>query len=489
MSIVENIDCEKTIDNSAVKAAFWFAVCNIIQRGIQFLYTPWYTRVLSPIGYGKYASFLTWGNIVAVFATLNLCNAVFANAMIEFKTNREKYLFSMYGLTFISSSLVLIVFYPLNIVFQKYTNLCNLELILLFFNIYFQMVVLLWGAYERFEFRYKNLVIVTISISVLNPLISFLLYYCFSLDYYAFLIGYTLPYVLMGVILVLFKFGKKVPFINLEYWKYAITLSIPLIPHYLSSYILNQSDRLMVRFYHGEYYAGIYTLSYQVSFAISIIYYGINNSMAPWTYRMLNESKEIKVRQIISKMIVPSIFMSIVVMLMSPEIISILGSSEYKESINIVPDLVVATYIMFMNILVLNVLFYNKWNKQVVVATTIGAISNLVLNAFLLPIYGYKVASITTVLGFALIFACNCLSIHRLNNNIYPIKKVWISIGMLFVVGRFIEYLNTRLIYSLYKVIILIIMTFIFLITHYEQIRDLYYDVLLKKKKKLGKYE
>ena len=31
-----------------------------------------------------------------------------------------------------------------------------------------------------------------------------------------------------------------------DYWRFALAFNIPLIPHYLSSQILNQADRIMI---------------------------------------------------------------------------------------------------------------------------------------------------------------------------------------------------------------------------------------------------
>ena len=42
--------------NPVVKAGFAFTLCNVLQRGIQFLITPIYTRVLSTEQYGEYSA-------------------------------------------------------------------------------------------------------------------------------------------------------------------------------------------------------------------------------------------------------------------------------------------------------------------------------------------------------------------------------------------------------------------------------------------------
>lgn len=67
----------------AVKAGIWFTICNVLQRGIQFLATPIYTRVLSPEEYGMYSIFTSWLSIMTVLASLNLSGGVFYNGLIK----------------------------------------------------------------------------------------------------------------------------------------------------------------------------------------------------------------------------------------------------------------------------------------------------------------------------------------------------------------------------------------------------------------------
>lgn len=454
----------------AIRAGVWFTICNILQRGIQFVYMPLYTRLLSPEGYGRYASFTTWSNILAVFATLNLCNAVFTNAMIEFKENRQDYLSSMYGLSFVTTTVSFVVMYPLNLVFIQFTHFDPIEMIFAFVGIYFQMVILLWSAYEKFEFRYKILIMVTILVSVLNPAISIALYYLTALNYFSFIIGYCAPYLLVGIALIFDVFKKNTRLYDKNYWTFAINFSLPLIPHYLSNNILSQSDRLMIKHYYGDYYTGIYTLSAQLSVAISIVFFGINNSLSPWTYRMLDEKNEKQVRYTYRRILYLGIYLSVGIMLFAPEIIEILGSDKFIEAVSIVPDLVVATYIMFLNILILNILFFFKLNGGIMVATVFGAIVNVLLNYALLPKYGYEIAGATTIVGFICIYIINSVTLVRYKREILDVKLFFTSILVLFGLSRIVKTMNYIHANIIIKSLFNMVTTIVAVIIYKEQI-------------------
>ena len=72
-----------------VKSSLWFTVSNVMQKGIQFFTVPILTRIMPAADYGKYSLFLSWYQIVSIFATLNLWNYVMNNGMLKFEKDRN----------------------------------------------------------------------------------------------------------------------------------------------------------------------------------------------------------------------------------------------------------------------------------------------------------------------------------------------------------------------------------------------------------------
>ena len=52
-----------------VKASLWFLICAFLQKGISFITTPIFTRLLSTSEYGQYNVFNSWMNIIIVIVT------------------------------------------------------------------------------------------------------------------------------------------------------------------------------------------------------------------------------------------------------------------------------------------------------------------------------------------------------------------------------------------------------------------------------------
>ena len=74
-----------------VKATIWFVACQAIQSGCRFLAMPFLVRLLTTEQYGIYSVFLSWLQIITLFATLNLHCGVYNNAMYKFPDRRSSY--------------------------------------------------------------------------------------------------------------------------------------------------------------------------------------------------------------------------------------------------------------------------------------------------------------------------------------------------------------------------------------------------------------
>lgn len=160
-----------------VKAALWFTVCSIIQKGISVISMPIFTRLMSPDQYGQYSLYMSWYSLLAIVVTLNLAQEVFNKGLSDHEKDRNSYVSTQFGLvTFLSLALLLVY-----IAFRDSVGAAiglSLELVVVMFaEAYSGCVVNLWCAEKRFVYRYKPIVVVTVLISVLSVVLGILLVY------------------------------------------------------------------------------------------------------------------------------------------------------------------------------------------------------------------------------------------------------------------------------------------------------------------------
>ena len=81
-----------------VKASFWFLVCSFFQKGISFITTPIFTRILTTGEYGEYNVFNSWLQIITPIVSLNLSSGVYAQGIVKFEDERDQFTSSLQGL-------------------------------------------------------------------------------------------------------------------------------------------------------------------------------------------------------------------------------------------------------------------------------------------------------------------------------------------------------------------------------------------------------
>ena len=91
------------------KAAIWYTVCNLLQKGISLIAVPLYTRILTPEQYGVYTVFLSWLEIFEIIATFRLSWGGYIVGLTKYADDRNRYTSSIQSLGFTITSIALIV--------------------------------------------------------------------------------------------------------------------------------------------------------------------------------------------------------------------------------------------------------------------------------------------------------------------------------------------------------------------------------------------
>ena len=92
--------------NVAIKAALWFTICNLLQKGITMISMPIFTRLLSTEQYGVLTIYNSWYSIISIIVTLNLAGGVIFNAMTKYEDDKDRFISSMQGLSTLILSLI-----------------------------------------------------------------------------------------------------------------------------------------------------------------------------------------------------------------------------------------------------------------------------------------------------------------------------------------------------------------------------------------------
>ena len=159
---------------------------------------------------------------------------------------------------------VFIIFVATNRLWEQALGLPKKFIVLMFVEMLVAPSLYYWSARQRFEYQYKRLVFITVSKTIINPCLGLLLVYLFPDKALGRVFSIVLTELVFDVSVMIYQFAKGRVFFDSQYWKYAITLAIPLIPHYLSGMILNQGDRIVIDRMVGKSAVAMYGVAYSI---------------------------------------------------------------------------------------------------------------------------------------------------------------------------------------------------------------------------------
>ena len=395
---------------TTARIAVWYAFSNVFVRGLAFLSTPIFTRLLSKADYGLFSHFTSWEGILAVIVTLDYTASI-ARAKYDYGEDMDGYLSSI----LLMSNLVTVLVY-LAVEFNRgfFTALFKMDIVYLramFLYVMFLPAFNYLQAKHRIYRKYKFFVAFAISSALLRTVAAVLLVILLRNKLLGRVIGFVIPATLMNIALelyVLFK-GRK---LDWSCVKYASLISIPLIPHALSGIVLGNSDRIMITHFVGAEANALYTLAYQVSLLANLLWTSMNQAWAPWLYDSIHENRQAQIRK--NSKIYLGVFAALIVgvLLITPELIRIMGGQEYYESRFVMPPVVMGCVFQFVYGMYVNLEIYEKKTFSISLGTFCAAALNVILNAVFIPRYGYIAAAYTTLVGYGALFAFHYLIVR-----------------------------------------------------------------------------
>lgn len=447
----------------SMKASIAFMTASILEKGINLITVPIFTRILPETVFGQISVFNSWKSILNVLISFSLVGGVINNAMLDFEEDRDGFISSILSLIFFSS----IISYGIYLIIEKKFQIFlgyNFKLMsIMFLSFGFGSSIGIWSIKKRFNYEYKGIIIISFLIALFSPGLSYYLVEYSNLPKLeAKIYGDNLIIILFNLFVFIFLLIKGKKIISLKYWKYALRFNIPLIPHYLSYIILSQSDRIMIAKYINEGAAGMYSLSYTIASIINIIISAINSSFVPWTYKMMREKKYEIIGKNANKLCFGGGLLSIVFILFAPEFVKIMAPINYYQAVYVIPPVVLGTYYIFIYTFFGNIEFYHKQTKYVMFASVMSAIFNILLNFIFIPKYGFIVAGYTTMLSyFCMVLIHYVFMIKIENNRIYQIKEMSIIIGITTIIGLCSVYLYPYVYIRIFLIILICLIIFI----------------------------
>lgn len=402
MSFVKKIYTKYTNMSLTVKSGVWFTLCNFVQKGISFVTIPIFTRIMSTQEYGTYSVYNSWYSLIAIFATLNLSNYVFNKGMVKYPEDRDNFELSMFSLSSTITLILLAIYLLFNSKLNTILDLTTPLMICMFMQILTEPSVLYWTVRNRFEYKYKPVVFVTLCIAILNPIVGISLIMTGTPGDAVLARALSVTFVtsLFSVVITTRLFRKTRSFFSIKYWKYALAFNVPLIPHFLSQMVLNQADRIMIKNICSASDAAIYSVAYSVGMAVLLFSQAIQQTYLPWLYQKLADKKYENIPYTGNIFLIIMAGINFLVIAFAPEIIAIVGPETYRAAIWVMPPICGSVYFIFLQNLFANIEYYFEQTKLIAIVSIVVAFINIILNALFIPQFGFIAAGYTTLVCY-----------------------------------------------------------------------------------------
>ncbi len=431
-----------------IEAGMWYTISNFLMKGAVFLSTPIILRIVSQSTFGEYTNFNAWLSVFSIVGTGYLFNSILC-AQYDFEKEIDSYISSITILGVVIAVIVFAFVYGIGTKFPNLMSMTKKHLVIMFLYLMFDTAYQNYLMYHRIKLSYKQVVLVTVAITILPIFTSVLFAKTFNNKLNGLIMGKILPMIFICFVLFVSILKRKLSF-KWEYCKYALKVAIPLIPHALASILLITSDRIIIQQLCGADKLAIYSVVYICGMVVSLVYNSISQAWAPWLLKKLNECDYSSIQANSKPYFLFFIAFATIAVTLVPEIVWLVGGNSFKEAINLIPLIMEGIVFQFFYSFYVNIEFFCKKTHRISVNTIVAALINIVLNYTLIPRFGFEVAAYTTLFGYICLFIMHYISVkqlklHKIYDTKWHLKIIFLySIYISFCIGFLFEYNELR---------------------------------------------
>ena len=413
-------------ENKVIKAGIGYTVGNYLLKGLSFLTVPIFSRLLSTADYGIFNTYLAYQCIIFLLLGMAL-HASLKNAKYAYGEDFSKYNSCCILMAVLSLVVWLVICNLIYPVYGETLGFSRIVVNMLLLDSFGTALIQFFNVYVGLDYRYISF----LKISAFNALANlgfsvFFICTIFKNDRATGrILGNAIPVIIIAVVIIWYFWRKERPRLNGEYAKYALTYSLPLVPHGLSQVLLSQFDRVMIKHMIGDAKAGIYSFAYTIFSIINVTSTSLENVWGPWFYEKMEQKDYAAIRKTGSKYAFGMLMFSAMVMLGAPELVMLLSGREYWDAKYSVIPIVMGGYFMFLCTLPSYVEYYYAKTKYIAVGTGLAALINVVLNVICINRYGYIAAAYTTLVTYLLYFVFHYVIAWRIHKGcLYDTRRL-----------------------------------------------------------------
>lgn len=402
-------------------AGMGYTIGNILIRGLSFITLPIFTRIMSTGEYGLYSTYLSYEGILTLCIGLGL-HASIKSAKIEFKERVDTYVSSVVFLPIGLAVVISFLSIPFVEDIASYFEFSKEIIYFMLFQAAASSIVSIYNARLSLEYSYVKYLVISLVSALSNVFLALwlMLVVMPGQNFYARVLSTACPLLVIAVF-ILFSFIKKAkPDFKGELYRFALKFSLPLVPHGVSQLILSQFGKIIIQKKIGNVAAGIYGFSYTIALIPQVLISSFDTVWGTWFFEEFDKKNFKTIKEKATQYV--ALFSAITCGLIgiSPEMIKVLGDSDYWLAIDIVIPVLLGVYFTFLYTLPAQIEYFYKKTKFIALGTIFAALLNVTLCLLLVPKYGYEMAVYITLLTYVIYFIAHLFIAKKIAQKEFP---------------------------------------------------------------------
>ena len=396
-----------SIPRTILRNLSFVTIAEILTHIISFLLIVIISRLLGSAGLGKYSFAFAFVGLFAVISDFGICTFS-VRAISRDKEKAQKYFSNYFSLKIILSlvalilpiTAILLTNEPLEVKFA--VSLASFAMVFNYISYTFRF---LFNAFERFEYQSIYLVserVIAIILGIFILLKGYGLILLISTLILSNFVG-----LLITVIITAKKFVKIKLGFDFKFWKFLILGSLPFWLIIVFRTLYFRIDTVMLSFIDNYVTTGIYTASYRIIGALTVIPVILTVVIYPVMSRLFQDSKE-NLKLLYEKSLYFLFLLAfpivIGITLLADRFIMFVYSNEFTGSTIALQILVWAVVFIYLSYLMGFLLNAVNLQNLFTITMGVGAVINIILNLLLIPRFSYIGASFATLLTEIVVF-------------------------------------------------------------------------------------
>ncbi len=396
-SLKQNQEFMKYFSNTS-----WLFFDKIFKMGVGFFVIIYLARYLGPERFGILFYAQSFVSIFMAFASLGI-SQVLIRDLVKDHNKKNVLLGTSFWLTFVSSTLAIFFIYIFELFFEN-DKVSQAMVFVLSFTIIFQNLNMLIDSYFQHKVLSKKIVYCNTIGFIISSLVKFyliyikadLLYFAYALLFDSLLLSVLFIYIYYkeneNILLWKFDFGIAKKFLK---------VAMPLTMVAVSAFIYTRIDQIMLKHMLDNEAVGNYAAAIKVSELFYFIPGIIVTSLFPKLVEMkkVNNEKYLLLIEKMYRLVVwIAIPIAISIFIFSDIIVDILYGDKYTQASGILSILSWGIIFVSIGAVFIKLLYVEHYEKKYLYKSLFGVFVNIILNYFLIKLYGVNGAAMATII-------------------------------------------------------------------------------------------